>query len=108
MMDYPFSAFEPPADGPAFLVELLLELKPGHPLFGLPVAAVARRYDQDDVLFEVLDGSGRVAEVHLTWAGEREQPPWPSTALFDSLADWAAAVRAEYPELQNDTAPPPV
>src|SRR5437868_14416611 len=95
---HPFSPSEPPADSPAFLVELLLELKPGHPLFGLPVAPVARRYDQDDVLFEVLDGSGRVAEVHLTWAGGRERPPWPSTSLFDSFAAWAAAVRADYPE----------
>ncbi len=95
---HPFSAMEYPEDGRAFEAELLRELKPGHALFGLPLAAAGRRYDQDDVLFEVLDGSGRVAEVHLTWAGDRERPPWPSTSLFDSFAEWAAAVREEYPE----------
>ena len=93
---YPFSPIEHPEDRPAFEVELQRELKPGHSLFGLPVAAIGRSYDQHDVLFELRDGSGRVAEVHLTWAGEKEKPPWPGTALFDSLAAWVEAVREEY------------
>ncbi len=93
---YPFAAIEYADDKPAFETELRREVKPGHPLFGLPVAAMGRRYDQDDVLFEVKDGSGRVAEVHLTWAGERETPPWPGTALFGSIAEWVKAVQDEY------------
>jgi hypothetical protein len=93
---YPFSPIEHPEDKPAFEAELRRELKPGHPLFGLPVAALARRYDQDDVLFELLDGSDRIAEVHLTWAGEKEKPPWPRTALFDNFAAWAEGVKNEY------------
>ena len=94
---HPFSPLEHPADKAAFEAELRREVKPGHPLFGAPVAAIARRYDQDDVLFELLDGSCRVAEVHLTWAGDRESPPWPGTALFGNLAEWAEAVKEEYP-----------
>jgi hypothetical protein len=76
--------------------ELRRELKPGHPLYGLPVAAIGRHQAQDDVLFELLDGSGRFAAVHLTWAGEKEKPPWPGTALFHSFAEWAESVRDEY------------
>jgi hypothetical protein len=93
---HPFSPIAYADDKPAFEAELRREVKPGHPLFGLPVAAVGRRYDQDDVLFELLDGSGRVAQVHLTWAGERERPPWPGTALFDSFAAWVESVNEEY------------
>jgi predicted trehalose synthase len=95
---YPFSAIEHADDKSAFEAELRREVKPGHPLFELPVAAIGRRYDQDDVLFEVNDGSGRVAEVHLTWAGEREQPPWPGTALFASFAEWVKSVKEEFSE----------
>jgi hypothetical protein len=94
---HPFSPIEYPEDKPAFEAKLRREVKPGHPLYGVPVAAVARRYDQDDVLFELLDGSGRVAEVHLTWAGDQEKPPWPDARLFDSLTEWVEAVKAEYP-----------
>jgi hypothetical protein len=71
----PYYPIEYPEDGPVFEAELRLELKPGHPLYGLPLSTIGRRYDQDDVLFQVLDGSGRVAEVHLTWAGDCEKPP---------------------------------
>ena len=81
-------AIEPPEDGHAVEAELRRELKPGHPLFGVPLAAIGRRYDRDDVLVEFRDGSRRVAVVHLTWAGERERPPWPATACFESFAAW--------------------
>lgn len=71
--------------------ELERELSAGHPLFGLPVRTLARRQDCDDVLFAVDDGTGRVAVVHLTWThSPPERPPWPDTAVFPSLAAWAA------------------
>jgi hypothetical protein len=70
-------------------------LKPGHGLFGLPLLAIGEK--GDDVLFALLDGSGRVAEVHLTWKGEAERPPWPGAGLFDSFAAWAAAVKRDFP-----------
>ena len=51
----PFAPFEYLEDRSAFEAELRREVKPGHALFGVPVAALARRYDQADVLFELLD-----------------------------------------------------
>ena len=66
--------------------ELARELTQGHELFGLPVRALARRQDCDDVLF-ALEGSERVAVVHLTWS-PNEKAPWPSTELFASLDEF--------------------
>ena len=81
------------SEGRGLEAELHRELTPQHPLCGIPAAAVARRLDRDEVLFEHLDGSGRVAEMHLTWTGAPEQPPWPMTRTFDSIAVWAASGR---------------
>lgn len=68
--------------------ELRLEVCVSHPLFGLSVVALAKRDDRDDVLFALSDG--RVAAVHLTWACKTEQNPfWPETSIFESLAAWA-------------------
>lgn len=71
--------------------ELRREVGPGHPLHGVATRALGRRCDQDDVLFALEDGTGRVAVVHLTWTSSPpEEPPWPSARLFPSLAAWAA------------------
>jgi hypothetical protein len=48
------------------------------------------------VLFQVADGSGKVAEVHLTWARVAECPPWPGSGLYDSLVDWEQDAREEW------------
>jgi len=62
---------------------LAREVAPGHPLYGVPVAAVGKHGGTDDVLFRLLDGSRRVAVVHLTWTrSPPERPPWPITSLF--------------------------
>ena len=74
--------------GIALEAELRRELAGGHPLFGMPAIAIARRQDQDDVLFALPDG--RVAEVHLTWRGQPEPDPrWPYTTIYQSVASWA-------------------
>lgn len=73
------------------LHQLQTELPPGHALFGIPVKLLARG-NGDDVLFELLDGSGRVASVHLTWSKSRERLPWPGTEIHPSLQDWADQV----------------
>jgi hypothetical protein len=70
-------------------MELRRESPSGHPLHGVSVALVARRSDCDDVLFRLCDGSNRYAVVHLSFAVERD-PRWPSTEVFDSLAEFAA------------------
>jgi hypothetical protein len=89
-----------PDDG--MVRELRREICNRHVLHGVPVRPVGRRQDCDDVLFELLDGSGRFAVVHLTYAMHRESDPrWPDTTLFESWqqferrmrddhADWAA------------------
>jgi hypothetical protein len=69
--------------------EMQAELGAGHPLFGVPVAAVGKHDGADDVLFRVLDGSGRVAVVHLTWARHPEPPPWPATEFFPGIEAFA-------------------
>lgn len=62
--------------------ELRRELCSGHPLFGLPVRAVARRGDRDDVLFRSASDD-RVFVVHLTWSAETD-PRWPATSEYAS------------------------
>jgi len=87
----------------AMEAELRRELGRGHPLFGVPVRAVARREDRDDVLFTLEDGTGRVAVVHLTWTySPPERPPWPSTMVFASWEEWAAeGMRADHDEIRE-------
>ena len=70
---------------------LAREVAPGHPLHGVPVAAIGKHGGCDDVLFRLLDGSGRVAVVHLTWTqSPPERPPWPAAELFASGEAFAA------------------
>lgn len=67
--------------------ELYSELSLRHVLYGIPAREVGHRQDCDDVLFELLDGSGRFAVVHLTYAQHPEPDPfWPETMIY---ADWA-------------------
>jgi hypothetical protein len=73
----------------AYERELRAELGAGHPLFGVRVAAIGKHDGSDDVLFELLDGSGRVAVVHLTWAQHPEPVPWPATEFFPDMEAFA-------------------
>ena len=69
--------------------ELTRELNPAHILFERKAVAVARRLDQDDVLFWLPDGPATLAVVHLTWTGRRElSADWPSTVLYPTVAEW--------------------
>jgi len=67
-----------------FKRELESEVGPDHPLQGIETRLVARG-NGDDALFELLDGTGRFAVVHLTWARHPEPLPWPATELYNSL-----------------------
>ncbi|CCH16964.1 hypothetical protein [Micromonospora lupini] len=64
--------------------ELLREVSPGHPLYGLAVTVIARSEAHDDVLVKV---GSRWALVHLTWSGQPETPPWPTCTIFGSATD---------------------
>lgn len=67
--------------------ELRRELPAAHQLQGRPVRAVARREDQDDVLFRSAAEDGPVFCVHLTWSKESD-PSWPSTDTYANLGDF--------------------
>ena len=73
--------------------ELASEPKPGHPLFGQAWTIVARARPRDEV---VVTTDSDVYLVHLTWAGVREQPPWPSTTAFKSAAEFEEEIRYRY------------
>jgi hypothetical protein len=73
--------------------ELYREVSPQHALYGRAARAVARRQDNDDVLFELLDNDAPAAfaVVHLTWSGKPDwHPLFPSTELYSTFPDWIA------------------
>jgi hypothetical protein len=73
----------------AYELELLLEVGPGHPLFEVPVRALARTSHDDDILFALDEHPAAFAVVHLTFRGRRErESKWPSVVLFRDLDHW--------------------
>lgn len=63
--------------------EYAMEIGKGHPLYGVPVRAIAKRVDCDDVLFRLLRHLCEYAVVHLTWSGkEEENIKFPTFDLF--------------------------
>ena len=68
--------------------ELRRELCPDHALAGIEVECLARRADQDDVLFRLRGHESEFAIVHLTWTRE-SVPEWPATAFFAHAEDLA-------------------
>lgn len=84
-----------------FLVrELQKEVCRQHVLFNVPVKSIGYRQDCDDALFQLLDGSNRLAVVHLTFAQHPEpDPTWPETRLFEN---WDAFVHDEMRPVHED------
>ncbi len=70
-----------------FKRQLELEVSSGHQLHNLEVMIIGRG-PGDDALFKILDGSGRVAVVHLTWSTNQQPLPWPNTVIYNNLEDW--------------------
>jgi hypothetical protein len=71
--------------------ELALEVSERHPLYGIGARAIARRQDNDDVLFELSgeNAPAAFAVVHLTWSGKPDQfPEFPSAELYPTFSDW--------------------
>jgi hypothetical protein len=76
--------------------EFALELPAGHVLARVPVTCLARCRDQDDVLFRLDDGTGRVALVHLTWkCGPEREPTFPHAVMYETAELWRAAMKAD-------------
>ena len=79
------------------ITELRREIEVGHVLFGIPVRPIATRQDCDDVLFELLDGSGRLAVTHMTYAQHPEpNPQWPVTRLYDDLSQFENVMQVDH------------
>ena len=77
-----------PYDSVRFEGEYAVEIGRQHPLYGVPVKAIARRVDRDDALFQLLRHLCDYAVVHLTWSGqEEENPAWPSCDLYTNTND---------------------
>jgi hypothetical protein len=85
-----------------FLNQLKTEVGPGHPMFEKPAKLIARG-NGDDCLFKLLDGTERVAVVHLTWAKHRERLPFPGTSIYESIQEWRTqCMLPEHKEWQDD------
>ncbi|MEP7340554.1 MAG: hypothetical protein ABI977_22680 [Acidobacteriota bacterium] len=67
--------------------ELVSEVSPRHPLFQIEAIAIARRDDNDDVLFFLPKYAPPLAVVHLTWRKQTETE-WPFTCFYNSIADF--------------------
>ena len=86
-------------NGAALETELARELGPGHPLHGVRARAIARRGDNDDVLFALERGPAPFAIVHLTWSGRVEaDPAWPGFELIETLSAWRDRVSLDHEE----------
>jgi len=81
----------------SLVAELQREVQQGHALFGVPVSVLARRQDRDDVLFELHDGSNRLAQVHLSWQPESNLA-WPHTQLFVDQDAWLKSMKRDHEE----------
>jgi hypothetical protein len=74
---------------PGLELELVKEVGTQHPLYQQKAVAVARRLDNDDVLFVLPESALPLAVVHLTWKGSPEtSPEWPATKFYASVAAW--------------------
>lgn len=83
------------ADDPV-VQELYREVSAGHILYGLKARPIAQRQDCDDVLFQLLDGSGRFAVVHLTYAQHPEPDPrWPERVIYREWTGFLQAMKAD-------------
>lgn len=80
--------------------ELYKELGKKHTLYGKKLVAIARRFDQDDVLFSFIDAPTILAVVHLTWKSKKESnSSWPSTMIYNTWEEWVSKqMKPDYDE----------
>lgn len=68
--------------------ELQKEISNTHLLKNKKLNAIARRQDNDDVLFQIFDDKNVFAVVHLTWTAKKENDSdYPRTRLFQNWLD---------------------
>jgi hypothetical protein len=88
----PFEFLEPgipPRDPKGLVEKFKREVRRDGQLCGLMIEAIGMRCDCDDVLLRLLDGTNRVAVVHLTWSGKTDfNTGCPETQLFNTIEEW--------------------
>jgi hypothetical protein len=86
-------AIEGLMEASAFQEALQRELVAGHPLFGMPLRAVARRWDDIHVLFAFEDGSERFVMALLGWRRKPLEPllqtDGPAYRIYESFEEWS-------------------
>jgi hypothetical protein len=71
------------SDDTDLTVQLHREINTKHILYGKPLKTIARRQDNDDVLFEVDNADFKFAMVHLTWAQKTlDDSKYPRTETY--------------------------
>jgi hypothetical protein len=69
-------------------IQLEKEISRGHILYGKDVKTIARRQDNDDVLFAVFDSDFKYARVHLTWSQSKlTDTDYPTTKTYKDWED---------------------
>ncbi len=66
--------------------QLKLEIASNHVLANKIVKTIARRGDNDVVLYKIIDNDSEYAIVHLTWKQSKHtDSEWPRTRIFKNL-----------------------
>lgn|ERR1700744_3842356 len=86
--------------------QLYREISESHVLFAKTLRTIARRQDNDDVLFQLENDDYLYAVVHLTWSQKTLQDPYyPRTELYkdwnDLYFDRILADCIEFEELKS-------
>ena len=76
------------SDNKDLTVQLHREINKRHVLYNKQVKTIARRQDNDDVLFEVDNADFKYAMVHLTWSQKTlKDSKYPRTETYKSWQD---------------------
>jgi ankyrin repeat protein len=68
-----------------FLNQLQTQVGPEHVMYGLPVRIVGSYGGSKALLFEILDGSGRLAVINVTWENVEHSFSLPDTTLYPNF-----------------------
>ena len=68
-----------------FLNQLQTQLGPDHVMYGLPVRIVGSYGASTALLFEILDGTGRLAVISVTWENVEHSLSLPDTTIYPSF-----------------------
>jgi len=87
------------ADAERYEDEYAVEIEKGHPLYGVPVRAVAKRDDTGEILFRLLRHLCEYASVALTWSGlPEDSTDCPEFVIFVDDDD----LHGRSPDSKND------